>query len=97
MKKILLGGALIASISAHGIDFKLTCVSAGPASTACNAIKADMEAKAKEDLPDVGLAKYGDGVSNSVSIAGRDNSDYADKFSVVAIKAGLVGVGIDGD
>lgn len=96
MKKIVLVAAFLATQSVYAIDFSITC-KVGAYQAPCNTVKSDLESEAKENLPDVSLSKYGVGVSNSVAIAGRDNSDYSDKFSIAAVKAGLIGVGLDGD
>jgi len=102
MKKLLIGAmaaAVSLNVSAITIEVNQTACGSGPGdSTICAALLASAKTAVGEDLPDVDMSAYAEGISNSnVVAAGGRGSDYSDNFSYFVVKPslGVAATGVD--
>lgn len=88
--------ALLMPCLGNALEFTLNNVNCGSLNASdCNALQDDI--RNFEDLPDVSIDKYADGVSdaNAFALKGQ-SSDYADNFSFITVKPSF-GIAIKGD
>ncbi len=87
MRKLLFGLMLTVPMAASAIEVTVT-ENCGNSGAACASLTQEIRDKVNEDLPDISIDKYGDGISNSTSFATKGmSSEYADSFDLFSIKA----------
>ena len=97
MRKLLFGLMLTVPMAASAIEVTVDNVVCTELPAVCNALTQEVKDKVNEDLPEVSIDKYGDGISNSTSFATKGmSSEYADNFDLFSIKAS-VGAAAQGD
>ncbi len=98
MKKLLLAGCLLASVSTYAVTIDVATPSCGSLSTAqCNALTTELKSVVNEDLPDVSIDKYAVGIANANGFAYKGmGSDYSDIFSYFMVRT-AGGLAVQGD
>ncbi len=99
MKKLLLAGCLLASVSTYAVTVNVTNVNCGGLGTGatCDALTAELKNAVNKDLPDVSIDKYATGIANANGFAYKGlGSDYSDIFSYFMVRA-AGGLAVQGD
>ncbi|MDP7322105.1 MAG: hypothetical protein QF441_15985 [Bacteriovoracaceae bacterium] len=90
MKKLLLAGCLLASVSTYAVTITVqeTSCSGGLTQSQCDQLTAELRSVVNEDLPEVSIDKYATGIANANGFAYKGlGSDYSDIFSYFMVRA----------